>query len=481
MIITPAPNYKFSRAPWIAWVLFLLSTLGVAWAVRHVWVISGVMTGRITGRSGDFAIVWAVAFVLFALQMILAWMEKPYVTTPRQDRALAKLKITVNVPLYNEEPGLVFNGLASMFNQSRQPDRIEIVNDGSTMDYTELKAECYRLANDYPHVEFSWVDTTNHGKRHAQLVTFREDDADIFITVDSDTLLDYRAIEEGIKPFADPEVQSVAGLYLGLNSTENFVTRIGELICVSWQLVGRSALSAVSSVIVNSGAFALYRADVIKDNADVYLNETFLGKHVPFSDDAHLAMLATARGKTVQQPTAASFTLYPTSFRQYCRQYTRWMRGAFIRAWWRLRHLPLTNFAFWNEFLSWVQFIIASVVFATLYFVWPVVDRRIWWMSIVIPLALGYVVCSRYLLVERNDMSRWESFKIFLLAPVMILWSWFVCRPIRLYAMATFNKRIWGTRPATNTTTSNVVVDDATMVLPRIEDAHTEVLPRITV
>lgn len=442
------PAYAYGKHRWLTLIVFVLGTLGVLWALRHILVLTGVFHGSITGRSSDFAVVWAVAFLLFAQQMVLAWMEKPHTTTPRQDRQLDTLRITVNVPLYNEEPAMVVRSVRSLFEQSRQPHRVEVVDDGSDIDYTQARAECDAIAREYPGIEWSWVRTANGGKRAAQCVTFAGDDNDIFITVDSDTLLEYRAIEEGMKPFADAKVMSVAGMYLGLNARENWVTRIAELICVTWQLVGRSATSTMGAVIVNSGAFALYRAEVVKDNIEVYLNETFFGKHVPFSDDAHLAMLATLKGKTVQQPTAASFTLYPTSFRIYCKQYTRWMRGAFIRAFWRLRHLPLSNYAFWNEFQSWVQFIVASVVFVYLYIVWPTMDHRVYIWSIIIPLMLGYVVCARYLMVQRSDMTQRQIFGMVAAAPLMVLWSWLVCRPIRMYAIATFNHRTWGTRVA---------------------------------
>lgn len=446
--VEPVPTYRYGEHKWMVLVVLVTALIGIFWSFRHVYVLTGVLRGDITGRPSDFAVVWAVAFVLFAQQMGLAWAERRHTTTDRQAAALRQLTITLNVPLYNEEPALVLRSVRSLFEQSWPPNRIEVVDDGSDIDYTEVRAQCDAIAAQHPDVRWSWVRTENGGKRAAQCVTFAEDDADIYITVDSDTLLEYRAIEEGMKPFADPRVQSVAGMYLGLNATENWVTRIAELICVTWQLVGRSATSTMGAVIVNSGAFALYRGAVLRDNVDVYLHETFFGRHVPFSDDAHLAMLASLRGRTVQQPTAASFTLYPTSFRVYCKQYTRWMRGAFIRAWWRLRYLPLKNYAFWNEVQSWVQFIVATVVFVALYAVWPAVDHRFYAWSLVIPLLLGYVICSRYLMVQRSDMSQRQIFGMVALAPVMVLWSWLVCRPIRFYAIATFNRRTWGTRVA---------------------------------
>jgi hyaluronan synthase len=61
----------------------------------------------------------------------------------------------------------------------------------------------------------------NGRKRHAQLVTFRQDDGDIFVTVDSDSVLGADAIEQGLLPFADPEVTSVAAVVLAMNAWAN--------------------------------------------------------------------------------------------------------------------------------------------------------------------------------------------------------------------------------------------------------------------
>ncbi|WP_275561157.1 hypothetical protein [Streptomyces sp. 5-6(2022)] len=78
-------------------------------------------------------------------------------------------------------------------------------------------------------------------------------------------------------------------------------------------MVDRSALSAMGSVLVNSGPLAAYRADVVRDNLDSYLNETFMGRPAMFSDDSLLTLYALLRGQTVQQPSAVAFTAMPSA------------------------------------------------------------------------------------------------------------------------------------------------------------------------
>jgi len=55
-------------------------------------------------------------------------------------------------------------------------------------------------------MDFSSVRKRNGEKKSTQVCMFAGDDADVFFTVDSDTSLERRAIEECLKPFSDPRV-----------------------------------------------------------------------------------------------------------------------------------------------------------------------------------------------------------------------------------------------------------------------------------
>ena len=45
----------------------------------------------------------------------------------------------------------------------------------------------------------------------------------------------------------------------------------------------RSAMSSVGGVLVNSGALAFYRADLLRRHLDGYLNERFFGRRIEAS------------------------------------------------------------------------------------------------------------------------------------------------------------------------------------------------------
>lgn len=196
--------------------------------------------------------------------LTLAWFEKPFTVTEDQGRELDDLTITLNVPAYNEDPVALRTALQSILDQTRPIQRVQVVNDGSTAYLDELAAiKRWWLSQDHPHSTLEWVDVPNAGKRHAQLTTFRGDDSDIFATMDSDTVLDPRCVEEGMKPFASAKVASVASVILAYNNRDLFV-RLTDPWLLAFQLAVRGAMSKLGCVLVNSGNFSMYRSDVIR-------------------------------------------------------------------------------------------------------------------------------------------------------------------------------------------------------------------------
>ena len=112
------------------------------------------------------SVVWHLA---------LAWTDRPFTVTPRQERGLNSLFVTINVPVYNEDPQTLRRVAFPLFDQVRLPNRVQFVDDGSTrFDYQEVRAEIESLARFYPDVECSWVRKENGGKRSAQAITFSD-------------------------------------------------------------------------------------------------------------------------------------------------------------------------------------------------------------------------------------------------------------------------------------------------------------------
>lgn len=411
------------------------------WISRHLQGLSR------TGHGNVLQITWSVMGVLVIINLVIAWTERAAVVTARQQRQLDRLRVTVNVPVYNEDPDALRLMIASLFGQSRLPNSIQIVDDGSACDYTEVIAEFEAIASFYPTVDASWERIKNGGKRHAQLVTFGSDQAaDIFVTLDSDTVLDEAAIEEGLKPFADPRVASVAGVLLTLNATHNIFTRLTDTWLTTFQTNTRSAWSRLGCVLINSGGLSFYRARIVRAAVPAYTSETFAGREVRFSDDSMLTLFALLEGRTVQQPTAFAFTVMPDNISHHVRQQLRWMRGNVIRSFWWFRYLPLYGLAFWQAILAWAMFTVMTALLVDLFIVGPALGHPVPVPYLPLFLAITYVSGARSLTVRRSDMSRRAQLAAYSLMPVISLWTTIVLRTLRLYSTATVLRTGWGTR-----------------------------------
>src|SRR5262249_31977869 len=145
-------------------------------------------------------------------------------------------------------------------------------------------------------IDATWQRTGNQGKRHAQMTAMAGDESDVIVTLDSDSILDFRAIEEGVRPVADPEVTSVAGLVAVLNTKKNWLTFLTAMMYTPFTRGFRSAQSVLRCVLVNSGTLALYRGSVIRHYAGVYENEKFWGRPMQMNDDSMLTFYGLLHG-----------------------------------------------------------------------------------------------------------------------------------------------------------------------------------------
>jgi hyaluronan synthase len=428
----------------IAIALILLTVLTL-WSVRH---IENILVGHTGQPMPIFTAIYASSFITLVWQTILYLLDKPKKIKAADQKYLNTLRVIVNVPVCNEDPDALRLCIASMLRQTRPIDVIHVVVNGpNKVDYTNVRRRVLRYAKKHG-VAIYWDTQAIAGKRQAQARTIRDHlkPKDIFMTVDSDANLDSKAVEEGLKPLVDRDVMSVAGLVLNSNNRKALLTRLSDLWFLTAQLVDRASYSVLGTVLVNSGVLAFYRGHVVLDNLDSYLNETFFGRPMEFSDDSMLTLYALQKGRTVQQATSFSFTLMPEKLSHHLRQQVRWMRGSFIRSWWRFKYLPMNRYGYWGHLMKWVQMLLSSSLFLYLFIYLPIVDARILPYLLVIPVLIGYAQALQYFTIKRSDESFWYQLGTYLMLPLAAIWAFTVLRGVRWYAIATCLKTGWGTR-----------------------------------
>jgi hyaluronan synthase len=425
------------RQPAVVIIFSNIMLIFVFLALRHLDIIATHPAERI------IMYIWSGTFAVSIIQLYLSWRDRPITVSPEQQERLDRMFVTINIPVYNEDPELIDRALFALFRQTRLPNRVQVVDDGSAYNYEEIIN--YWQEHHPVEVNFSWVRQENRGKRHAQARTFRDEQADIFITLDSDTALEREAIAEGLKPFSDPRILSVAGLELAFNQNRNWLTRTNGSRQLGWQLGACSAQSVMGSVLVNRGTFALYRAAIVRDVLDSYLAEDFFGRNVRFGDDSFLTTYSLNRGRCVQQSSAIQLTVYPENIDHHLRQWARWMRSSTIRSFWRIRYLPLASYGWWTTVINLWLFFASTVASIVAILMWPVAHELVL-DAIAAPVIWMYLSWVRNFIVKRSDETFEDQLVSFILAPVAFAWLLFVLKPIRVWGMATCWRTGWGTR-----------------------------------
>ncbi|MEU1089528.1 glycosyltransferase [Streptomyces sp. NPDC005576] len=440
-----------------SWVLVLVGvvplTAFTAWTVAHAAAAVEELGGH--GSTGALAVPWLVSFLLL-WWVPVSWLERPRKAAPAAAADLDRLTVTVQIPVYNEDPPALRACLHSVLVQSRQVTRIRVVDDGSAhpdgtpMAYDDIHAELMERAAARG-ITATWDRTPNRGKRWAQMHVLAHDDADVFVTLDSDSILDVDAVAEGLKPFTDPKVQSVAGQVLVLNHDANPLTRLICLLYLPFTRGLRSAQSVLRRVTINSGTLAFYRADVVRAAAGIYEREQFCRRPMQMNDDSMLTFYALLAGDTVHQPSSLVFTLAPERWQHYLNQQMRWMRGTTVRHLWWLRYMPLGGIVFWTTVTEYLHLILALAI-TTAVLLHPGLSEHLGTVAALgalIGTAMSYLMALRLFTVSRTDMTFRQNLLLYAAAPLAALWRTLVLRPMYLYAMVTCRHvNHWGTRDA---------------------------------
>ena len=408
-------------------------------------LISGWVSWHLGYQSLVLLACTAPATVFRAIGFVLSWFDGPVTATAAGQERMDRQHVTIAVPVYNEDPGLLDRCLFAMVNQSRPAQLIWVVDDGSLTDYSALARH---WVGNWPNgTEVRWSQQANQGKRRAHAKVFESvPEADVFVTVDSDTTLDRRALEEGLKPFQSRKVMSVAGIEMGFNANTNFLTKLQSSLQLYAQAVIGAAWSVAGDMYTNRGPFALYRAAMVREYLPIYRDETFFGRRVILGDDSLLALCATDRGRSVQQLSAFGLTMWPENLGHHLRQRLRWARGRAVRNFWRIKYRPIWSYCWWFTTSGIQGFLVSGALLGILAVSWPdgadVAGRAAFILLIMsVPNAL------RTLCFHRSDETWQDRVLLVLIRPLSAIWSGVVlARIVRILGTVTLLKQSWTTR-----------------------------------
>lgn len=400
----------------------LAALAATTWIVAYRYVV-GVQLGP------------ALAIYLVIVTVMVASVAAPGVSFSRL--APARGRVLCVIPAFNESAAALHATIDSLLAQSVEVAEIHVVDDGSAEPIEPYPA----------HPRVFWHRQDNGGKRQAQALVLREvradhargvHRADYVLTVDSDGTLDRHAVRHLLKAMADSRIQAATGLPLTRNTDQGWLPGLIDLEVTSICMTYRAARSHMGSQTTCSGALSLYRAGVILDHLEDYVDDPNAG------DDRRLTHYALLRGRVVSVTEAVVHTDMPTTLRQLYKQRVRWSTSHWYYTPWEIRHLG-------REAAAWTIYNLVLSVLVPISLVWiilidPLLGAGGPWT------ALGYWAICCWLLtlrypVARPGMSatrRWATWAIG--TPLLILLQILIMRPAMIHALLRVRSTSWGTR-----------------------------------
>ncbi len=301
-----------------------------------------------------------------------------FVAKGRFDRKVSGYEpvVEVIVPMYNEGPSIA-KTIEAFAALDYPPDKltVTIIDDCSTDGSYE---HAVRAARRHPCVSV-YRNPSNVGKRIGIAHAVRRSRAEIIVSVDSDVLVDRRAVRELVARFSAPDIAAVGGRVHVSNANDNWLSRMQTIKYHFGQEWLKNVERYAQSVMCLSGCLTAYRRRVLLELEPILEHRNVLGVPIKYGEDRFLTRQIVKAGyRTVMTLDAQCFTKAPTKLGGYFKQQLRWKRsnivdiaGSLSHAW-RLHPLVGVHFLSLGLLLFVYPFVVAYHVvdgsFASLIF-----------------------------------------------------------------------------------------------------------------
>ena len=265
--------------------------------------------------------IFKAAFFLFTVYKYFKYKAIPSVSDDQLPTC------TVIVPAYNEGKQ-VFDTLMSLAESDFPEDKLQLlsIDDGSQDDTWHWMKEAKKVLGDRVTI---FQQPKNMGKRHGLYRGFNEGRGEIFVTVDSDSIVNPDTLRNLVSPFVVNEnCGAVAGNIRVLNNKKAILPKMLDVSFVmSFEFV-RSAESALNSVLCTPGALAAYRRTAVFNCLDAWINQTFMGQASDIGEDRAMTNMILKQGYHVLfQRNAYAYTNVPEKYKGLYKMFIRWGRS----------------------------------------------------------------------------------------------------------------------------------------------------------
>ena len=276
-------------------------------------------------------IVWFWTLVLYGsihyaaiLWRICLWLS--YRPMPQIDEAELPT-VSVIIPAYNEG-ALVRKSIDSVTHSDYPQHKLQViaVDDGSSDDTWE---HICAAASDAPMKVLTLSQPVNKGKRHALYEGFQKATGEVWVTVDSDSILEPDALRNGVGPLVrDKRIGLVAGNVRVLNRNDSIITRFLKVSFILSFTFSRAYQTKIRGLLTTPGALSIYRASAVKPVLGKWINQTFLGVPCLTGEDRSMTNLICAQGyHSFFQSTAVVWAKMPSTYSGMVKMFLRWARS----------------------------------------------------------------------------------------------------------------------------------------------------------
>jgi cellulose synthase/poly-beta-1,6-N-acetylglucosamine synthase-like glycosyltransferase len=267
--------------------------------------------------------------------------------------------VSVLLPAFNEEAGVV-SSVTSLLDLRYPRHEVIVINDGSTDGTLDRLREAFDLVPvrqalrtrlEAQHVRAAYVsrrrpnllviDKENGGKSDALNAGVNAAAHPYICAIDADAILEPDALLRVVKPIVDdPELVAATGgivrvangsvvdagriVEFGLPRSRLAVIQVVEYIRAF--LIGRIGWSSMNALLIISGAFGLFRRDLLEEVGG-YERDT-VGEDIELVLRLHVYLRARGEPYRIDfVPDPVAWTEAPESLATLSRQRRRWQRG----------------------------------------------------------------------------------------------------------------------------------------------------------
>lgn len=441
-------NVTSTFNPW--GIIVLISTfllmIGAAFLVYELQTdFQQFNTDRINSTWGfAFLIVASGLFLFkagfFAYNIFLYFKYKPIESV--SDELLPTC--TVIVPAYNEGKQ-VWDTLLSLAESDYPEGKLQLlaIDDGSKDDTWYWMQQAKKRLGDRLSI---YQQPENKGKRHALYRGFNVGSGEIFVTVDSDSIVKTDTLRNLVSPFVtDKECGAVAGNIQVLNNKKALLPKMLNVSFVMSFEFMRSAESALGSVMCTPGALAAYRSTAVFKCLPDWINQTFMGQPSDIGEDRAMTNMILKQGKRVLfQRNSYAYTNVPEKYSGLYKMFIRWDRSN-VRENLMMSKYVFKNFRNDNKFGTRLLFLNQSFKIVmtypfTLFMLYFIVLHPILFLSSTLLTILIFSTFPVLFYAKRYSIK--ESFWAYSYS-ILYTFGLFWITP---YAIATASRRGWLTR-----------------------------------